>query len=197
MSVRRSSQRVLIGLLVLISLLSHVLSPTASARDTSSPVLSVATAVALPSTLISVQGDGFSSGGLVYLAVYDRWGTELHDHVWTVASTAHYGTNGSADPAQGYVPAGTIDAVIDLYPATVYGTNGSQDPAQGFRQSVDAVPAPAAIYGPNGSQDPAQGYVPGVDQVTVGVSCGRDLMVRAYDQQGATWSNLLDIRAAC
>ena len=57
--------------------------------------------------------------------------------------------------------------------------------------------SPIDVYGPNGSQDPDQDNVPGVDLPIVGYTCGRDLMVRAYDQQIATWSNLLDVTALC
>src|SRR5215211_3903572 len=111
-----SHQRVIICLLFLISFLPHALVPAASAQGTGSPVLSIASAVALPSTLLTVQGDGFSAGGLVYLAIYDRWGVEVHEHVWTVASITHFGANGSIDPAQGYVAAGSINELFDLAP---------------------------------------------------------------------------------
>jgi hypothetical protein len=190
-----SRHRVIICLLFLVSLLSPALVPGAGAQSAGSPVLSIASAVALPSTLLTVQGDKFTAGGLVYLAIYDRWGAEVHDHVWAVASTAHFGANGSADPAQGYAAAGTLREVIDLVPATVFGPNGSQDPAQGYVAGFDAPSG--AVYGPDGSQDPAQGFAPDSGDAAVDISCGRDLMVRAYDVAAATWSNLLDVTARC
>ena len=155
-------QRVIICLLFLISLVPHALVPAASAQGSGSPVLSIASAVALPSTLLTVRGDGFSAGGLVYLAIYDRWGVEVHEHVWTVATTAHFGANGSIDPAQGYVAAGAINELFDLAPGTVFGANGSQDPAHGYTAGFDTASAAEDLYGANGSQDPAQGYVSGV-----------------------------------
>ena len=192
-----SRNRVIICLLFFVSLVPGILGPSASAQSgTSGPVLSIASAVSPPSSLIAVVGEGFSPGGLVYIAVYDQWGVELHEHLWTVASAAHYGPHGSQDPALGYVPSGYINEVIDLFPAPVYGPHGSMDPAQGYSGGSDVAQEPGAIYGPHGSQDPAQGYVPAGDEAT-GLACGHDLMVRAYDQQAATWSNLVDVVAGC
>jgi hypothetical protein len=189
-----SRHRVIICLLFLVSLLPPALVPGASAQTAGSPVLSIASAVALPSTLLTVQGNEFTAGGLVYLAIYDRWGTDVHEPIWAVASTAHFGANGSIDPAQGYAAAGTLREVIDLAPATVFGPNGSADPAQGYVAGVDAPSGD--IYGPNGSQDPAQGFARGGDQA-IASSNGCDLMVRAYDVAAASWSNLLDVTAGC
>jgi len=190
--------RVIICLLFLTSILPATVGPVASAQSGSSgPVLSIAAAVAPPSSLIAVIGEGFSPGGLVYIAVYDHWGVEVHEHLWTVARHAAYGPHGSQDPALGYAPSGYLNEVIDLFPATVYGPHGSQDPTQGYSGGAEAVFEPGAIYGPNGSQDPAQGYVPAGDQTQAGVACGHDLMVRAYDQQAGTWSNLVDVAGTC
>lgn len=188
--------RVIICLLLVVSLLPQAVVPAASAQ-VAAPVLSQARAVTPLSTLLLVEGHGFSPGGLVYIAVYDRWGVENHAHLWTVASPAVFGPNGSADPARGYTPAGTVHEVIDLLPSTVYGPNGSQDPALGHTPGFDAVQASAAIYGPDGSQDPALGYVPAASQETSGIACGRSLMVRAYDAEASSWSNLLDVTGGC
>ena len=155
MSLILVRNRLLICAFVLFALLSLVPVSTTTAQGTVSvPVLSVATPVSLPSTLIAVQGDGFTPGGLVYIAVYDRWGETLHQRVWAVAGHGQGGVGGSHDPSLGYVPAGTLDVVIDH-------------------------------------------ASPGGDEATGGISCGRDLMVRAYDQQAAAWSNLLDVTARC
>jgi hypothetical protein len=188
--------RVIICLLFLLSVLPGALISPASAQTTvRTPVL--ASAVAPPTGLIAVQGQHFTPGGLVYIAVYDRWGVDVHVHLWTIAAGEQFGPNGSMDPAQGYIAAGSLAEVIDLFPATVYGPNGSMDPAQGYSSGRAAAPEPEAIYGPNGSQDPAQGYVPAGEQAEAGVTCGRDLMIRAYDQQAATWSNVVDVVAGC
>jgi hypothetical protein len=194
MTLHHSRNRVLVGVLFLMTLLSSAFTSPTVAQGAGSPVLSIASAVALPSTLLAVQGDKFTAGGLVYLAIYDRWGTDVHEPVWAVASTAQFGPNGSIDPAQGYAAAGTLREVIDLAPATVYGPNGSADPAQGYVAGVDAPSGD--IYGPNGSQDPAQGFARGSDQA-IASSNGCDLMVRAYDVAAGTWSNLLDVAARC
>jgi hypothetical protein len=150
-----SRNRLVVCVLFLFTLLLQGPVSTATAQVTgSAPVLSVATPVVLPSTLIVVQGQGFTPGGLVYVAIYDRWGEHLHEHVWAIAGHGHLGVSGSHDPNLGYVPAGTLDVVIDH-------------------------------------------ASPGEDEETGGISCGRDLMVRAYDQQAAAWSNLLDVTARC
>jgi hypothetical protein len=121
MSLIVARHRVIICLLFLVSLVPQALLPAAGAQGTSGPLLTLAGAVALPSGLVAVEGHGFNAGGLVSLVVYDQRSAEVHEHVWTVATTAHFGPNGSADPAQGYVPAGTINEVIDIFPNTVCG----------------------------------------------------------------------------
>lgn len=120
------------------------------------PTLMPTTIVSSPSGLVAVHGEGFSPGGLVRIAVYDRQAVDMWN-VWTVATTAVHGPNGSADPAQGFADAGTIGALVSLAPNVVYGPNGSQDPAQGYI-AANAGVADNVIFGPNGSQDPAQGY---------------------------------------
>jgi hypothetical protein len=153
MSVILVRHRLLLCAFVLVALLPLV--PVATAQVTvSAPVLSVATPIILPSTLISVQGDGFTPGGRVSIFIYDRWGETLHPHVWAIAGHGQGGVSGSHDPSLGYIPAGRLDVVIDHAP-------------------------------------------PGEDEATGDISCGRDLMVRAYDQQADAWSNVLDVTARC
>ena len=160
----------MVCLLSLFALLSQ--GPTATAQVTgSSPVLSSAAVVALPSALLVVEGEGFTSDGLVYIVIYDRWGEDVYGHVWAIAAHGNLGVSGSQDPNLGYVPAGAIDVVIDLSPATTFGQNGFPIPTTGA-----------------GS---------GADQAIAAGGCGRDLMVRAYDQEAAAWSNLLDVTAQC
>jgi hypothetical protein len=197
MSLVAIRNRVIICLLVFVSLLPQAFVPAAGAQSGVAPDLRHASALAPPSTLLVVAGDGFTPGGLVYIAVYDRWGVEVHEHGWAIASTAVFGPNGSADPALANVPGGTIHELIDLFPVTVYGENGSQDPARGYSAGSDPVQEPSATHGPNGSQDPALGYVPAGDQATSGRVCERNLMVRAYDAEASAWSDLIDVTAGC
>jgi len=165
-----SRSRLLVTLLTLTALISWA--PAAIAQgERSSPVLSNAAVVALPSVLLVVEGEGFTPDGLVYIAIYDRWGEDVYGHVWVIAAHGNFGVSGSQDPNLGYVPAGALDIVIDLSPATT--------------------------YGPNGFQVPTTGVGSGADQAIAAGGCGRDLMVRAYDQQAAAWSNLLDVTAQC
>jgi hypothetical protein len=53
-------------------------------------------------------------------------------------------------------------------------------------------------FAANGSSDPALGFHPGgVVFETFDHLCEQTAMVRAYDQQTATWSNLMDIDTDC
>lgn len=132
--------RVIICLLFLISVSPFANTAVATAQSSAvAPVLSSAVATSIPTAWITVAGNGFSAGGLVYIALYDQWGTDLEETRWTSASITVYGTNGSLDPAQGYSPGGSV----------------------------------------------AQ------------LSCDQPLMVRAFDRQTDSWSNLLDVELAC
>jgi len=135
------------------------------------PTLLPTTIVSPPSGLITIHGEGFSPGGLVRIAVYDRQTVEMQN-IWTVAATAVHGPNGSADPAQGYAEAGAISEVISLFPTDTYGPNGSQDPAQGYSKAA--------------SQPPQDAW-----------ACGQDLIVRGYDDRTSTWSNPVEVVMSC
>ena len=164
--------RVIICFLFLIPL-NPILTPGAGAQPVSvGPVLRSALTIQPSFGLVAVQGEGFTPGGLVTIVLYDRWGQDAFVPVRTVASLGQYGANGSADPAQGYVAAGTIDRTVDFLPD--------------------------ASYGPNGSADPAQGYVPGATaEIVASLQCGQLLMVRAHDARSNAWTNLVDIAVAC
>jgi hypothetical protein len=172
MSFILTRSRILYCLLFLALLLPQVPVSTATAQGIrSTPVLSYAATVTLPASTVTVAGEGFTPGGPVTIAVYDRWGVDAYEHVWTTAAEGTEGDSGSQNSTPGHIPAGAIDEVIALFPVAVGETNGSQDPDQDF--------------------------VPGVHEPIIGVTCGRDLMVRAYDQRTATWSNVLDVTASC
>src|SRR5687767_12872823 len=88
--------------LVLLSVLmigSRSSQAAAVASAPSSPTLTSAAVLASEPGTISVTGEAFTPGGDVYLAIYDTWGTALHETRWTTASSAVYGPNGSMDPA--------------------------------------------------------------------------------------------------
>ncbi len=164
--------RTLVFLLVLTVFLPQSRVSTATQQVIRSmPVLSIAAAVGPPATMVRVAGEGFTPGGRVYIAVYDRWGVDVYENVWTTATDGTEGVTGNQNSNLGDAPAGAVDEVFTLIPI--------------------------AVYGPNESQDPDQDFMPGVDQPIIGFTCGRDLMVRAYDQQIATWSNLLDVTPLC
>ena len=160
------------------------------------PLLVNASIVSRPSGQIAIHGEGFSPGGIVYIAVFDRSGQDVQYNAWAVATEAVYGPNGSSDPAQGYVAAGTINEVISLDSSPVYGPHGSQDPAWGFNGVIPLVPT--ATYGPHGSQDPAQGYDDGTrPPLALDIGCVQHLSVQAFDARALSWSNRLEVVAGC
>ncbi|HYI23808.1 MAG TPA: hypothetical protein VD767_00225 [Thermomicrobiales bacterium] len=163
--------RVIICLLFLVSLAPFINSPATAQPAGSLPILASAVTTLPPVDLLVVRGSGFSPGGLVAIVVYDRWGTGAYAPEMTTASTAQYGPHGSTDPARGYVAAGSLNLVVGL---------GSPE-----------------VFGPNGSADPARGYDSGTETVASALSCDQELMVRAYDYRTKTWTNLVDIAAAC
>ena len=191
--------RVIICLLFLLSVNSLASSSPVNAQSSSiAPVLSSAVAASIPPGSVSVAGSGFTAGGLVFVALYDSWGNQLLETRWTNASLGNYGPGGSQDPAQAFVPGGTIHESFDLFGQETFGPNGSQDPARGYIPGSDLTYDAVTVYGPNGSQDPAQGYVEGSSVSRIaGIACDQSVMVRAFDKQTATWSNLLDVDASC
>jgi hypothetical protein len=187
--------RFIVCLLFLVSLgLGNLPQDSLAQTGTSLPSLSAATMTAVPGPFVTVAGEGFTHGGLVYIALYDQWGTDLKETRWTTASPETFGANGSLDPAQGYDAGGVVSEGFDLFRETVYGPNGSMDPAQGYAAGNYSPVVVDAFYGLNGSQDPANGYVAAA---TVQESCSAPLMVRAYDQDQQAWSNTLDVSIGC
>ncbi len=138
-----SLRRPFVLLLTLESLIVLGASTTTATQAVSRlPTLTDAVATTPESGMVTVSGEGFSPGGAVYVALYDRWGATLHETRWVTSSPTVYGRDGSADPAAGFHRGGTLDEV--------------------FTHLCDATP-----------------------------------MVRAYDQETATWSNWLDIHPGC
>ena len=196
---RRPLVLVLVILGLVVSGNSVAYADRAQLSPTASPLLIDVSAAQSPGSVI-VTGHGFTPGGEVYIALYDQWGMQLHETRWINASQTVYGPNGSQDPAAGFVEGGSANETFGTL-ETVYGPNGSQDPANGYiRGTSDTtiVGGSETVYGPNGSQDPATGFVPGKPgREIAGSLCGTTVMVRAYDQQTATWSNMLDADVGC
>jgi hypothetical protein len=169
---RSGSRRFLAAAILLLLVLAPLAPSLASAQPASGSALFVrATYLPTFSGLVVIHGDGFTPGGLVQIALTDHEGTQVFHEVWTVATTAVYGPNGSTDPAQGYVAAGSVTELVTL--------DGG------------------AAYGPNGSQDPAQGYWAVDDPVNLGSICADDVAVQAYDAGTLTLSNTVDVSAVC
>ena len=85
---------------------------------------------------------------------------------------------------EGFSPGGEVYiAIYDTWGATLHETRWTT--------------ASTAVYGANGSLDPALGYrSPGRVSEAFTRVCGAAIMVRAFDQQAAVWTNLLDVDSA-
>jgi hypothetical protein len=96
----------------------------------------------------------------VYVALYDKWGTSLHETRWISASADQYGANGSADPATGFHRGGSLtETFAGLCGASVMVRAFDQQTAA-WSNWLDIAPiaSTVATFGPNGSADPAMGF---------------------------------------
>lgn len=154
----------------------------------STPLLIQAALLPAPMEQITVVGDGFSPGGIVYITVTDRAGADVRFNGWTIASTGAYGPHGSTDPSLGYVEAGTINDVVQLDSSLVFGPHGSQDPARDTNFSV-----PTADYGSVADQDrPQTGTSTTQDSL-----CDFNLEVQAFDAQTLIRSDRIEVNSNC
>lgn len=164
--------RVMICFVLMFGFVVNGTGTTVSAQSAAPPQLRSAVSSAIAPASIVVTGDRFSPGGLVYIALYDGWGTTLHETRWVTANPTVHGPNGSQDPAHGFITGGHITESFEVVRQSVYGANGSQDPAQGY------------VVGDEGTQAPIS-------------ACDAPLMVRAFDGRTASWSNSLDVDLGC
>lgn len=169
MSVFHGRVRVLASLLFLLSMAAANASVATAAQPiTVNPVLGSATASDdEPETLV-ISGHGFSPGGLVYIVLYDHWGTQLYETRWVTASERLYQPTDSFDPGRAFV--------FDL----------GGDIEESFAIPAAAEAAYAAVE-----------HGGGRSTTMAGVSCDMVMMVRAFDRDTATWSNLLDADLEC
>jgi hypothetical protein len=148
----------------LIAISMTTVLPAVAAPSGGRPGPVLMSAMAAPGTVL-VSGGGFTSGGRVFVAVYDAWGTAPVATLWTNASPAIFGVDGSQDPAAGFVPGGLV-----LVNISFAGPCGTAPMARAYDVSTrtwsavldaDTRGLGTPVYGPDGSQDPAQGYRPG------------------------------------
>jgi hypothetical protein len=138
------------------------------------PVLTSAVTISAVPDSIMVSGDGFTHGGLVHIVLHDQWGKALHETRWVTASVAAYQPPQDLAPGQGFS----------------FDTGGNI--AESF---VIAVGATSQI--PDGNQNPALNGSSGMLAPIPGSACNAAVMVRAFDQASAIWSNLLDVDLEC
>jgi len=137
------------------------------------PVLNAVVASAeLPGT-VTVSGSGFTPGGLVYVALYDQWGTSLRETRWVTASQP------VVQPPQAVAPGESFS--FDL----------------GGSISEQFAVALSPIQVPDGNQNPATGPVSSQSTYIPGLGCGPDLMVRAHDLAAGMWTNVEDVALGC
>jgi len=119
----------------------------------------------------------------VYISLYDQWstwGTQRYETRWVTASETTSGANGSQHPAQGYAKGVTISEHFGPS-ETVYGLNGSQDPAAGYVLGTSEISVDSS----------------GSVAIVAGSQCDTSVMMRAFDAQSATWSNMFDLTVGC
>ena len=137
-------------LLAMSSLVVLGSAATRAASDAAGPVLTGAAGTGQVPGTVLVTGERFTASGEVYVALYDRWGAQLHETRWTKASPVVSGRNGSDDPAAGFSGGGTVrEACGGLCGRTARWSNWLD---------VDAAAPGLSAYGPNGSADPALGF---------------------------------------
>jgi hypothetical protein len=156
--LHRSISFVLILTLLSIALVGTRASPASGAA--AGPVLSTASARIFAPDVVTVRGQAFTPGGEVYVALYDKWGTSLHETRWISASADQYGANGSADPATGFHRGGSLtETFAGLCGASVMVRAFDQQTAA-WSNWLDIAPiaSTVATFGPNGSADPAMGF---------------------------------------
>ena len=98
--------------LVLVNIVIGGASSAPAPAGHSNPELTEALPLAPEPGTITVSGDGFTPGGEVYIAIYDRWGAALHETRWITASPEVFGPNGSQDPARGYLGGGESVRIV-------------------------------------------------------------------------------------
>lgn len=153
-------QFVVLFALLSLMVLGGTVTSAASDPASAAPILSgVVNTTGAPGT-VTVTGKGFTSGGAVSVALYDRWSAKLHETRFTTAVPAFHGPNGSQDPAVGYSPGGILsEAFGGLCGAPVMVRAYDWQTAQWSNWlDVESTTASPAFYGPNGGLDPAVGF---------------------------------------
>lgn len=92
--------------IIALSAMAPASHTTAQTGDSLPVLASIASAVE-PAT-IQVQGEGFTAGGEVFIAVLDPWGERSYETRWTTASELTFDMLGHDDPALGYRPGGVV-----------------------------------------------------------------------------------------
>ena len=161
--MNRSLSRLSIVVVLLALLAVANLAGRAGASPaTNGPAIALDASPPLSPGSIGVGGQGFTPGGRVYLALYDRWGVTLHETRWITASSALYGPDGSQDPARGFRPGGLLSTRFDGLCGATLMARAYDEATQTWSAALDvnAIGFGTAVYGPDGSQDPARGFRP-------------------------------------
>ena len=167
--IRPHARRPLVPLLALLGLVAFGGTTAAAAARSAgpaaggAPVLTGVVASARSPGTVAVAGEGFTPGGGVYVALYDRWGAAPRETRWTAASRAAHGPNGRADPARGFRRGGGLSEAFGVACGAEAAARAYDGATARWSNWLDVDPAAArpARYGPNGSADPALGFRPG------------------------------------
>jgi hypothetical protein len=115
----RSARRHWFLVLAMLSLMLFGSLPSTAAElqtGASAPMAITSVFLANNSGSVMLRGTGFSSGGDIYVAVYDQWGARLYETRWVTASESEWGLY----PGDGFVAGGSFNATFEhLCGATV------------------------------------------------------------------------------
>jgi hypothetical protein len=170
----------LLMLLVLLSSASALAGSTAAGQPAQNylPQISLAsTNVVIPGE-VNVLGANFTPGGSVFIAVYDRWGESALETRWTVASEDTLAIDNTSNPDRGFHPGGVVFETFtfaDL--ADAPGTAAQDHTSVAGRDDIEAFPVNTTVPFDH--------------------DCTGSAMIRAFDRQSGSWSNLLDIDINC
>jgi hypothetical protein len=162
MNPNRVHNRFFVVALLALFTLANLFGRVEAAPSPAAPAIALDVSHAFSPGTIMVDGQGFTPGGRVYIALYDRWGVALHETRWVTATSVLYGSDGSQDPARGFTAGGTVRERFTGLCGTELMARAYDAATQTWSAELDvnATNAGSAVYGPDGSQDPARGYRP-------------------------------------
>jgi hypothetical protein len=129
--------RLATALLFALALLPFLSASAGGQVVPSNPRIFQAVTIPQSAEYLVLHGDGFTPGGLVQVTAGFCEDSGAERSFWVVASRGEYGPSSPSDPSRGYLAAGTINEVLNLQRTGSWGSNGSQDPANGYVPALE------------------------------------------------------------